>query len=76
MYIMTIFHDEIVPLPLSKFRETFNNTNRIMEKSHSKRTKWAKENGKHYIYFHGRSGSGKGHTFRPVGSRKVDVILL
>ena len=62
MYIMTIFHDEIVPLPLSKFRETFNNTNRNIEKSHmhSERPKWAKENGKHYIYFHGRSASGKG----------------
>ena len=45
MYIMTIFHDEIVPLPLSKFRETFNNTNRNIEKSHmhSERPKWAKQ---------------------------------
>ena len=58
MYIMTIFHDEIVPLPLSKFLETLN-ANRNIEKSPRERPKWAKENGNHYIYFHGRSGNGK-----------------
>ena len=61
MYIKTIYHDEIVPLPLSKFLKAFN-ANRNTEKSPSERPKWAIENGKHYIYFHGRSGSGKGRV--------------
>ena len=59
MYIKTMSHDEIVPLPLSNFLDTFN-ANRNLEKSPSERPKWLKENGKHYIYFNGLSGSGKG----------------
>ena len=61
MYIKTIYHYEIFPLPLSKFLKTFY-ANRNTEIS-GERPKWAKENGKHYIYFLGRSGSGKGETF-------------
>ena len=75
LYIRAIYHDEIIPFTISNFLDTFI-VNRNIGKYPRERPKWAKENGKHYIYFHGRSGSGKGHTFRPVGSRKDGVILL
>ena len=70
MYIKTIYHDEIVPLPLSKFLKAFN-ANRNTEKSPSERPKWAIENGKHYIYFHGRSGSGKGRVHKKKWEKNV-----
>ena len=55
LYIKTISHDEIVPIPISKYLENFNVTRKI--KKSSRRPKWLKENGKHYIYYHGHNGS-------------------
>ena len=55
LYIKTISHDEIVPIPISKYLENFNVTRKI--KKSSRRPKWLKENGKHYIYYHGNNGS-------------------
>ena len=55
LYIKTISHDEIVPLPIAKYLENFNVTRKI--KKSSRRPKWLKENGKHYIYYHGTNGS-------------------
>ena len=55
LFIKTISHDEIIPLPIAKYLENFN-VSRNIEDSR-RRPKWLKENGKHYIYYHGTNGS-------------------
>ena len=74
LYIKTISHDEIVPLPIAKYLENFN-VSRNIEDSR-RRPKWLKENGKHYIYYHGTNGSrGMFNEYNSVSKLRYFYII-